>query len=230
MKFKFLVLAFVFNFSFGQEFKFSVIVDDDGFVNIRESKEIGENIIDKLDNGNLVYHFGKEGNWIDVNYLKNNEERSGYVYFDRVKNIDEFKKINAVNYNKDSTIFKSDDVYVKITTKQFKKTNHTLSYNKKYKSVLEKIDNVKFFGTDGNVPKIEYFNFEIIINSQKIQLPKESYSNLYEPNIEYTSINYDEHTERLFIQSLNSDGAGGYAVVWMFVKGKFRERFVTIPF
>jgi hypothetical protein len=230
MKHKFLLLAFVFNFMFGQEFQFSVIQDKDEFVNIRESKEIGNNIIDKLPNGKLVYHFGAEGNWIDVNYLKNNTENSGYVYFDRVKSITEFKKINSIFSDQNSITFESDKVYIKIKTRQFDKKNHNLSYNKEYKNVLEKVDNVEIFGTDGNIPKNEYLNFEIILNSQKIQLPKEAYINLFEPNLDYTLVNYDENNNRLFIQSMNSDGAGGYAVIWMFENGKYQDRFITIPF
>jgi hypothetical protein len=230
MNYKFLLLVFVTNFMFGQKFQFSVIEDKDGFVNIRESKEIGNNIIDKLPNGKLVYHFGAEGNWINVNYLKNNIENSGYVYVDRVKNINEFKKISTLFSDNKSITFESDKVYLKITTKQFDKKSHTLTHNKEYKNVLEKVDNVEIFGTDGNIPKNEYLNFEISINSMKIELQKEAYINLFEPNLYHTFVNYDKINNRLFIQSMNSDGAGGYAVIWMFQNGKYQNRFVTIPF
>lgn len=69
---KWIYLLFFLNFSFcfGQQFEFGVINDNDGFVNVRSSKEIKNNITDKLDNGFIVSHFGAEGNWILIEYKK----------------------------------------------------------------------------------------------------------------------------------------------------------------
>ena len=71
------IFSFIFIFtlainSFGQEFDFGIVQDKDGFVNVRESKSSTSKVLDRLDDGEIVYHFGREGNWIDVNYLKNN--------------------------------------------------------------------------------------------------------------------------------------------------------------
>ena len=79
--------------SFGQEFQFSIIKDKDGFVNVRSSKEIKNNISDKLENGVIVTHFGQEGNWILIDYQKNGKDLNGYVYKDRLKAITDYTEI-----------------------------------------------------------------------------------------------------------------------------------------
>ena len=61
-------------------------------------------------------------------------------------------------------------------------------------------------------------------------MPKKSIQNLYEPNLEYTSVNYNEKKNIVYIQSRNSDGAGSYAVIWIIEKGKLQNRFISIPF
>ena len=230
---KILYLSFFINFFtfYGQEFEFAVINDKDGFVNIRSSKNIKvSNIVDKLENGFIVTHFGAEGNWIDVEYEKNGKTQSGYVYKDRVINILNFTEIKKSKIIENEIIFSNRKIEVKITKKTFDKTKHSFKYYKDNPNQLHLIDEKEIFGTDGNLPKIEYNTIEIKIDSLKFILPKKAIENLYEPNLEYTTVNFDEKTETLYIRTLNGDGAGGYAVIWIIEKGKFKNRITTIPF
>ena len=220
-------LIFNFNFCFSQ---FGIINDLDGFANVRNSAEKENNISDKLENGFIVYCFEPEGNWINIDYKKNGKELNGYIYKNRIKYITDFQKIPLKSEIDGKVKLENENVKIEICETKFIKEKHKLKFLKNDKSILVKIDNSQIFGTDGNIPKNEYLNFEIIVNSQKIQLPKEAYINLFEPNLDYTLVNYDENNNRLFIQSMNSDGAGGYAVIWMFENGKYQDRFITIPF
>ena len=92
---KIIYFIFLLNFSFciGQQFEFGVTKDKDGFVNVRNSKEIKNNITDKLENGFIVSHFGAEGNWIFIDYKKNGKELNGYVHKNRIKRLTEYIKI-----------------------------------------------------------------------------------------------------------------------------------------
>lgn len=216
--------------TFGQEFQFAIIKDKDGFVNVRSSKEIKNNISDKLENGFIVTHFGQEGNWILIDYQKNGNDLNGYVYKDRLKAITDFTQIHKRKIIKNGIKLSNTKIEVIITEKQFSKENHELKYNKSYPTILDKIDEKVIFGTDGTLPNREYNSISITIDSQKITLPKEALENLFEPNFESTRANYDETTETLYLQSLNGDGAGGYAVMWLIEKGKYKKRITTIPF
>lgn len=214
-----------------QEFKFSEVRDKDGYVNIRNSKEKTDNVIDTLSNGFIVTHFGEvENNWLLVDYLKSGELLSGYIYKNRVKDIDDFKQIFKLRENENFIQFSDEIVDVKIYIKDFEKKRHSFEYFKDNVNQLYKIDGEEIYGTDGNIPKKEYRLMEVEINSKKIIIPKSALKNIYEPNLNLTKVNYDVETETLYIQSLNSDGAGGYAVLWIIKKNEYNRRIISIPF
>lgn len=217
--------------SYGQEFEFAIIKDIDGFVNVRNTKNLNENnIVDKLENGFVVTHFGAEGNWILIDYEKNGKFQNGYVYKDRVLNISKFTKLTKKQIIENEVILANRKVEIKITEKEFEKTKHSFKYYKENPNQLYLIDEKEIFGTDGNIPKKEYSSIVIKIDTLKIELPNEAIENLYEPNLEFTNANFDEKTETLYIQSLNGDGAGGYAIIWIIEKGKYKKRITTTPF
>jgi hypothetical protein len=215
----------------GQEFEFGVIHDKDGFVNVRSSKNLNENnIVDKLENGFVITHFGAEENWIYIDYKKNNKNYNGYIYFDRIKSVLKFETISKKENYKNQIIFSNKKIEVKISYKIFDKSKHSYEYYKNNPNQLYKIDNKEIFGTDGNLPRREYKSIEIIIDDKIINLPKEAIENLYEPNSEFTLVNFDEKTDTLYIQALNGDGAGGYAVLWIIENNNFKKRITSIPF
>lgn len=217
--------------SYGQEFEFAIIKDIDGFVNVRNTKNLNENnIVDKLENGFVVTHFGAEGNWILIDYEKNGKTQEGYVYKDRVFSVFNFTKLTKKKIRDNEIMLSNKKVEIKIIEKKFEKTKHSYKYYKENPNQLYLIDNKNIFGTDGNIPKREYNSIAIKIDTLKIELPREAIENLYEPNLEYTNANFDEKTETLYIQSLNGDGAGGYAIIWIIEKGKYKKRITTTPF
>jgi len=229
---KFIHLIFLLNFTLcvGQQFEFAVINDNDGFVNVRSSNEIKNNIIDKLENGFIVTHFGAEGNWIHIDYQKNGKELDGFIYKDRVKGVFKFTKIPKLKSSNNQIQFSNEKIEITISERNFDKDKHTFKYFKGNLNQLNLIDGKIIFGTDGNIPKREYSSIEVKIDTLKILLPKKAIENLYEPNLNYTSVNFDEATETLYIQTLNGDGAGGYAVMWVIEKGKFKKRITAMPF
>lgn len=210
--------------------QFYIVKDKDGFVNVRESENINSKIISKLKNGEIVHSFEdfeeNKGNWINVDYhFSKNDFKNGFVYKDRLINISNYEKIPMViksNY----VILKNKIFEIKITEKKFNKKNHKFTFLKQSKNIIIKIDNQDYYGTDGYLPKIEYSEIEISINGKKIKLPNEALKNLYEPNSYSTSAHYDKENDILYIDSLNSDGAGSYEVLWIIEKGKFSKRFI----
>ena len=45
-----------------------------------------------------------------------------------------------------------------------------------------------------------------------------------------TAVSYDKTHKRWFIRATNSDGAGGYEVIWVFEQGGYKKRFVYYGF
>lgn len=215
------------SFMYAQEFQFAVIHDNDGSANVRKTPEIKDNSIEKLNNGAIVYHFGSENNWTSIYYQKNGKELEGYVYNDRLKRIAKYTKIKKKSDAENNLILSGKGITVSITTKKFDKSQHTFTYGNK---VIKEIDNKQPYGSDGDMPKTEYQSIKVEFGDTVLLLPKEALQNLFEPNLDYTEVNYDEENDILYIQSLNSDGAGGYSVLWVIEHKKYKQRMEATPF
>ena len=224
-----LLLIFLFNLNlcFSQ---FAIISEHDGYVNVRSSAKIGNNISDKLSNGFIVYYFEPKGNWANIDYKKNEKELNGYIYKDKIKYITDFKKIPLKSNPDGKVILENGIIKIEITETPFIKANHKLNILKNNSNILDEIDGKQIFGKDGDIPKREYKSIEIEINKVKVEIPKSALLNLYEPTLWNTKANYDEVNDILYIQSSNSDGAGGYEIIWVIEKKKYKARIVFNEF
>lgn len=216
-----ILTCIVFQCGFAQ---FAIISDKDGFVNVRTSAKVGNNVFDKLKNGFIIYYFETNGNWINIDYKKNGKELNGYIYNDRVQFVSDFSKIPQISITKDKVILGNNKVRIEIEETKFIKENHRLTFLNKNNTILTKIDNSLFFGADGNIPKNQYKSIKIKINNKNVELPKGALRNIYEPNLDSHRANYDEKNDVLYIYALNSDGSAGYQVIWVIDKKKYRER------
>lgn len=223
----YLLLLLNFNLSFSQ---FEIINDNDGYVNVRTSPLKGNNIADKLKNGFVVYSFVSKDNWINIDYKKDSKECKGYIFKDRIKLITDFENIPSKVMTEETATYKSKSVSIEIKTTKFIKENHQLKYLDSGHEILKLIDGLQIFGTDGGIPKSEYQSMEIDINNIKIKIPKIALQNLYEPNLYNTKANYDKKNDILYIQSSNSDGAGGYEIIWIIENKIFKERIEVYEF
>jgi hypothetical protein len=216
--------------TFGQ---FGIITDKDGFVNVRNSPNISNNIIDTLNNGQIVFCLEEEGEWCPTDYHLNGQKiKSGYIHKSRVKLIYDFDEIPYDKLTDSVVTFKKDTIKLIVTKTKFNPKNNNLEYHKGDASKnemiwLEKINGKEIWGTDGNIPKNQYRQITLTLGKNNIYLPID---NLFEPNLDYTTINIDEKSSTIYISALNSDGAGGYAVLWIIKNGTFKERIITIPF
>ena len=202
----------------------------DGFVNVRSSAEKGNNISDKLENGFIVYCFEPEGNWINIDYKKNGKDLNGYIYRDRIKYISSFENVALKSNLGGKVKMENGNIKIEIAETKFEKEKHKLTFYKNNKTQLDKIDNLQIFGTDGNIPKREYKSIKIEIDNVKIELPKNAIKNLFEPNLESSTVNYDKINDILYISSMNSDGAGGYLIIWIIEKKSYRNRIEAYGF
>jgi hypothetical protein len=117
-----------------------------------------------------------------------------------------------------------------LTQKSFDKTKHKFKYFKDPTDQIELIDNNKYWGRDGGMPETEYQKITVKIGRKTITLPKEATANLFEPSIYNTQVNFDKVRNIIYIQSMNSDGAGAYDVIWKIENGIYKERFIAYGF
>jgi hypothetical protein len=210
--------------------QFAIINDKDGNCNVRSTAESGNNITDKLENGHFVFCFEAKGNWINIDYSINNKDLNGYVYNDRLKMIDSYDGITMLSKSEDVSMYGKDSIKVTVRKLKFDKSKYRFSYYKDSKDQIELINGKHYWGKDGGVPDFAYKSITITKGNKIIELPKAAFEDLFQPTLYNTKVNYDKGNDILYIQAMNSDGAGGYEVIWRIEKGKYKDRFVAYGF
>lgn len=175
--------------AFGQ---FAVVSDADGFLNVRADGQQNSKVIDKLENGHLIYCFEKKGNWTNIDYAKAVEELNGYVYQDRYKLVADFLKVPLTKESENKVVLKKEDIEITISQCVFDKGKHKFTYIKDYPGQIELIDNQKYWGTDGGMPTTQFEKIEIRTGQKTLVLPKSALDGLYEPGIYNAAVNYDK--------------------------------------
>ena len=229
MKKQFLVFLFFCQFAFvrAQEEAFAVINDKDGYVNVREGKSAQSEVLKKLNNKTIVfvYNYDKatDGNWIYT-------DEEGYIYNDRVKWIHKFPIIAKGIAKGNTIVFEGKEIQVVLTSGKFDKSKHSFKYFKDSSTGIEVIDDpALLYGNDGKMPTTEYRSIVINIHGKQVSLPKDAYSDLYEPTFltDHNSVYYDKESDILYIVANNNYADRPYKVCWQIERGVYKGRKVT---
>lgn len=210
---------------------FALIQDAEGFVNVRSKPEFKNNVNDTLATGRVVWCFEKEGEWYSVDYYRKGVFRNGYIHWSRLKMISSFQKIPVKKENTDQIVFQKDSVQVTITLKNFVASENKLEYaTDSGVKQLAKINGKEPWGTDGRVPKKQYKAIAFTLGERTNSIPANKFSDLFEPHFLFTHVFYDKNSDTLYISTNNSDGAGGYSLLFIIHKGQYKDRMVTFGF
>lgn len=135
--------------------------------------------------------------------------------------------------------FNGHGVDVRITSAPFDSTKHKLTFETNGYPALCEIDGRPFRGTDGAVPRVAIKRVTVTIDSMRVQLPTSAWNDLYQPHFcgqhSTEGLYWTCHAvrsldrRRVYIHMSNSDGAGSYEVVWIFINGKYVRRVIAGP-
>jgi len=229
MKHLTLLISLLFSkFSYAQFF--AVISDKDGYTNVRSDAKKESKLLDSLKNGHLIYVWENRGKWSVIDYSKNNTERHGFIYFDRHTTITDYAAIPLVLETDSSVKLAKDSIEVIVKQRPFEMKKHKFKYFKEAPDQIEFIDNMQYWGTDGGMPKTEFYSIRIKIGRKVFEAPKSALKNLYEPNLNTIEVNYNKGKNIIYIQTMNSDAAGSYEVVWKFENGVYKDRLIAYGF
>lgn len=226
MKFFILLFLLISDIVFAQEEAFAVINDKDGYVNVRKGKSAQSKVLKRLNNRTIVfvYNYDKatDGNWIYT-------DEEGYIYNDRVKWIHKFPIIAKGIAKGNSIVFEGKEIQVVLTSGKFDKSKHSFEYFKDSPTGIEVIDDELPYGTDGKMPTTEYRSIEVNIHGKRVSLPKDAYSDLYEPTFltDHNSVYYDKESDILYIVANNNYAERPYKVCWQIEKGGYKGRKVS---
>ena len=226
MKFFVVLLLLISDIVFAQEEAFAVINDKDGYVNVRKGKSAQSKVLKRLNNKTIVfaYNYDKatDGNWIYT-------DEEGYIYNDRVKWIHKFPIIAKGIAKGNTIVFEGKEIQVVLTSGKFDKSKHSFEYFKDSPTGIEVIDDELPYGTDGKMPTTEYRSIEVNIHGKRVSLPKDAYSDLYEPTFltDHNSVYYDKESDILYIVANNNYADRPYKVCWQIEKGVYKGRKVS---
>lgn len=226
MKFFILLFLLISDIVFAQEEAFAVINDKDGYVNVRKGKSAQSKVLKRLNNKTIVfvYNYDKatDGNWIYT-------DEEGYIYNDRVKWIHKFPIIAKGIAKGNTIVFEGKEIQVVLTSGKFDKSKHSFEYFKDSPTGIEVIDDELPYGTDGKMPTTEYRSIEVNIHGKRVSLPKDAYSDLYEPTFltDHNSVYYDKESDILYIVANNNYADRPYKVCWQIEKGVYKGRKVS---
>lgn len=215
--------------SFGQV---GIVKDKDGFVNVRTEASTTSRISDTLLNERLVYCLEAEGDWFVVDYLRKGETHSGYIHQSRIQLLEKLPSFSILQQNDTLLVLQRDSLQLTIKAGRFSEKGRKITRErpKESSAYIKLIDGRQFWGTDGELPKVQYKSITLTQGRTVLNVPVAQWSDLFEPNMEYTTASVDKATGRIYISALNSDGAGAYVVTWVIHKSEMINREVIIPF
>lgn len=201
----------------------------------------------KSDANNYNNHVELVINKYKIENLKDRELqeyiKSIFVLYENSENMN-FYEVPMSFQEKDFARFETEDFvkvqyHIEIEKRTFNNVNHTYTKHKDW--YVYQIDGKPFLGTDGLIPTEEIKHIKVKYNGNIVSIPKDAYSDLYEPNI--CSRNLEEldtycyihpyltkDGEHLFLLMEGSNGAGVYEVIWVFRNGEFITRAINIPY
>ena len=125
-----------------------------------------------------------------------------------------------------------DSIRVTITKTTFKRKSRQIQDDKPQgeQTFVKSIDNEFPWGTDGNIPKKEYKAVQFKTGNSTLNFSANTFNDLLEPNLDMTMAYLDRATGKFYIEATNSDGAGGYVVIWAIKDMQIIGRETFIPF
>ena len=211
---------------------YAVVHTENGFINIRAEKSSTSKIVGKVANCDIVgCDLNDKSSWVNI-YKTFSEKRNepfveGYVERSKIIPLSEYKHLKSRS-NGHSFTATNDSLTIVIRSAAFAPQKHKLLYEKPSESnapILLKIDHKNIWGTDGGVPKRMITSISFVNRGVKVSIPLIAYHDLYEPNFDTAKV-YLGCNKAIYVQMNNSDGAGGYSVIWIIKNNKYLKRYL----
>lgn len=201
-----------------------VVEDADGYTNLRAGASLEAKIVGKVLSGGPVFAEPEAKSGFHLVYLDREDgETERYLHGSRLKPVNRWKTIAPEG----ATGRLSHKTFLaEVSATGFDAGAHRISRNA---DGMTLVDGKVPWGQDGGEPR-RGLKLSVSIGGRKVEIPAAATENLYEPNLEtLVLLTPGDPAGRAFLMMQNSDGAGGYVVVWAFEKGIYRGRAVIMP-
>lgn len=221
-----ILFLFIVIHSYSVQAQFGLVMDNDGFANIREEKSATSKILQKIKSGTVLSIDQEENksNWFIVEY---EPESNGYIFHDRIKKVEDYLNINPVTLTENSVNFETSDLKVIIKTKKFNKNKHVIIKEGEY---VYSIDDEEILGTDGLLPQNEFESFKISFQNNLIEIPNNYYKRLYNLEVKNFRLTFNKDLNQYYLFGTFSEGAATYDAIWVIENGKIVKHIAQINF
>ena len=203
----------------------ATVNDPDGYSNVRNAPNTDSEVIYKVSTDEIFLlgedFSDEEKAWTTVYIMKNKFSLDcadpsyfkGYIHKSRILPIEKMQGYDGNEFK------------FKYETKPFDSTENIYDYYNDT-PIITSINGRKAWGTDGGLPKIQVKNIIIELNGIEIKAPRVLFSDIFEVNNSFKVYKKDN---TYFIDQWNSDGAGGYNLVWVITEAGIIQRFIFTP-
>lgn len=213
------IMLVMIGFAVNANSQVATIQDEDGYTNVRQKPNGKAKIIHKINEGEVFFIGEDTDGWVEVHFSSDmfSEDiirkglRSGYVHNSRILPLEAMSQ------------YAGDDCTFQYVITPFTKEGKTFQFEGNDKKYLDRINEDYFWGTDGGWPKTEVKELNISVKGKKIEVPDNLLADIYEINDDFECYKV---AENFIVHQFNSDGAGGYELVWVFDENGLVQRLV----
>ncbi len=211
---------------------FAIIIDKDGYLNVREQPGISSKIIGNVKVGEVVFILDdSKKDWLLIKFkVEGGNSNTGYVHRSGIKYINTFEQIPAADYDENFVNFILKDITVNIKTEHFDYQLNKGGFSKDFKGFYT-YKGKFMLGTDGQIEeaKMHYKSIILRIGEQTVNIPSIDFEDLFNPNNQYAECYLNKRDDILYLHFSNSDGSSSYFVLFIIQNGILKERRIEIP-
>jgi hypothetical protein len=201
-----------------------IIQDPDGNTNLRTGPSLESKIAGKVPSGAPVFADpGPKAGFHMIFLDKEDGASDRYIHGSRLKPVTNWK---ATGPEGDSGRLRYQTFEATVKGPAFVPSEHQITTDA---DGMVRVDGRIPWGEDGGEPDYDLV-LAVSIDGTSVELPAEATENLYNPNLStLVLLTPGDPSEHALLMMTNSDGAGGYYVVWSFEKGVYRGRAMLMP-
>ena len=201
-----------------------IVEDADGYTNLRAAANLDSKVVGKVLSGGPVFVDPEpENGFHSVSLDKEDDYSDRYIHGSRLKPVTGWK---AFGPEGSTGVLKHGGFEAVVKDPAFVASEHRVTRNA---DGMVLVNGKVPWGRDGGEPN-RLLKLVVSIGGKAVDLPAEATDNLYEPNLDtLVLLTPGDPAEHALLMMANSDGAGGYYVVWAFENGDYRGRAMIMP-
>jgi hypothetical protein len=205
-----------------------VVEDPEGSVNVRSGPSLQSKVTGQLASGAVVaVEAAPTGDWAEL-WSESTEEKPRFIHTSRLKSVSRWRQVGGTEHaaGKASAV-RLNGFEFRVKAVPFVAKDHKITEDK---NGLKWVDGKSPWGCDGGLPD-QSLALALTLNGRPVPLPETAGDNLYQPNLDsLVLLTPGDPGASALVLMTNSDGAGGYCVVWSFKNGRYGGRAVFCPF